>query len=86
MESPDKEILRDRSDEFVHNVAVKMFTYALGRGLEHSDNAAVDSIVQDMKTNNYRFSALVLDVVKTKQFQMRTPEATKSKSTEVASK
>jgi hypothetical protein len=79
-----KEILRERSDEFVHNLTVKMFTFALGRGLEHSDNAAVDSIVQDMKANDYRFSALVLDVVKSKQFQMRSPEATKSK--EIASK
>jgi len=81
-----KEILRDRSDEFVHNVTVKMFTYALGRGLERSDNAAVDSIVQDLKTNNYRFSALVLDVVKSKQFRMRSPEIAKMKSTEIAAK
>ena len=81
-----KEILRDRSDEFVHNVTVKMFTYALGRGLERSDNAAVDSIVQQVKANNYRFSALVLDVVKSKQFRMRSPEIAKMKSMEIAGK
>lgn len=81
-----KEILRDRSDEFVHNVTVKMFTYALGRGLEHSDNAAVDSIVQDVKANNYRFSSLVLDVVKSRQFLMRSPEVAKKKSMEIADK
>ena len=63
-----------------------MFTYALGRGLERSDNAAVDSIVQEVKANNYRFSALVLDVVKSKQFRMRSPEIAKTKSMEIAGK
>ena len=81
-----KEILRDRSDEFVHNVAIKMFTYALGRGLEHSDSATVDSIVAGLKSTDYRFSSLVLEVVKSKQFQMRSVEAPKNKSTEIAQK
>ena len=81
-----KEILRERSDEFVHNVTVKMFTYALGRGLEHSDDATVDSIVQDVKGQNYKFSSLVLDVVNSKQFQMRSVEAANNKSREIAQK
>ena len=81
-----KEILRERSDEFVHNVTVKMFTYALGRGLERSDDATVDSIGQDVKADNYKFSSLVLDVVNSKQFQMRTMEAAKNKSMEIAQK
>jgi len=81
-----KEILRERSDEFVHNVTVKMFTYALGRGLEHSDDATVDSIVQDVKGQNYKFSSLVLDVVNSKQFQMRSVETANNKSREIAQK
>jgi hypothetical protein len=72
-----KEILRERSDEFVHNVTVKMLTYSLGRGLEHSDDATVDAIGRDVAANNYKFSALVLDVVKSRQFQMRSMEIAK---------
>ncbi|MEP6714329.1 MAG: DUF1592 domain-containing protein [Terriglobia bacterium] len=81
-----KEILRARSDEFVHNVTVKMFTYALGRGLEHSDDPTVDSIVQSLKARNYKFSSLVLEVVRSKQFQMRSGDAAKNTSTEIAKK
>ncbi len=72
-----KEILRDRSDEFVRNVTVKMLTYSLGRGLEPSDDPAVDAIARDVKSSDYRFSALVLDVVKSRQFQMRSMEIAK---------
>ncbi len=72
-----KEILRTRSGEFVHNVTVKMLTYGLGRGLEHSDDATVEAIGRDVAANNYRFSALVLDVVKSRQFQMRSMEVAK---------
>jgi hypothetical protein len=72
-----KEILRDRSDEFVHNVTVKMLTYSLGRGLEHSDDSTVDAIGRDVASNQYRFSSLVLDVVKSRQFQMRSMEIAK---------
>jgi hypothetical protein len=72
-----KEILRSRSDEFVRNVTVKLLTYALGRGLERADDTTVDSIVRDVTANDYRFSALVLDVVKSKPFQMRSVEIAK---------
>jgi hypothetical protein len=72
-----KDILRDRSDQFVHNVTVKMLTYSLGRGLEQSDDETVKAISQDVAASGYRFSALVLDVVKSRQFQMRSMEMAK---------
>jgi hypothetical protein len=72
-----KEILRLRSDEFVRNVTVKMLTYALGRGLEGADDATVESIARDVAARNYKFSALVLDVVKSNPFEMRSVEVAK---------
>jgi hypothetical protein len=72
-----KEILRSRSDDFVRNVTVKMLTYALGRGLESADDATVDSIARDVAAKDYKFSALILDVVKSRPFQMRTVEIAK---------
>ena len=72
-----KEILRARSGEFVRNVTAKMLTFALGRGLETADNATIDSISRDVAAHNYRFSALVLDVVTSKSFQMRSVEIAK---------
>ena len=49
----------------------KMLTYALGRGLELGDKAAVDSIVSRLEKNRYSFSTLVLEIVRSAPFQMR---------------
>lgn len=70
-----KEILRGQSDTFVHNVVEKMLTFSLGRGLERFDRETVDSISRNVAAGDYRFSALVWEVVSSKPFQMRTPEA-----------
>ncbi|MBI3416990.1 MAG: DUF1592 domain-containing protein [Verrucomicrobia bacterium] len=70
-------LLRDKRNEFVRCLTEKMLTYALGRGLEFYDRLAVDEITNGLKKNNYHFSALVLEVVKSKPFQMRRGEAEK---------
>jgi hypothetical protein len=49
----------------------KMLTYALGRGLEPGDKAAVDGIVSRLEKNRYSFSTLVLEIVRSAPFQMR---------------
>ena len=49
----------------------KMLTYALGRGLEPDDKAAVDGIVSRLEKNRYSFSTLVLEIVRSAPFQMR---------------
>lgn len=72
-----KEILRGQSDLFVHNVTEKLLTYSLGRGLERYDRETVDAISHEVASKDYRFSALVLAVVKSKPFQMRSPEVVK---------
>jgi hypothetical protein len=59
------------SDVFVGVMTEKMLIYALGRGLEHYDMPAVRKIVQNSKTNNYKFSSMVLGVVKSTPFQMK---------------
>ena len=46
-------------------------TYALGRGLEYYDMPVVRAIVKDAAARNYRFSSLVLGIVKSAPFQMR---------------
>jgi hypothetical protein len=72
-----KEILRTKSDAFVNNVTEKLLTYSLGRGLERFDRPTVDAIAQKVKASDYRFSALVMEVVKSKPFQMQTVEGAK---------
>ncbi len=48
----------------------KLMIYALGRGTEYFDMPLIRSIVHDAGKNNYRFSSLVLGVVKSEPFQM----------------
>ena len=63
--------LTGRRDEFVETVAEKLLTYALGRGLEPYDQAAVRGIVRKAAKEDYRISALVAAVVESTPFQMR---------------
>jgi hypothetical protein len=44
--------------------------YGLGRGTEYFDMPLIRSIVRDAAKNNYKFSSLVLGVVKSEPFQM----------------
>jgi Protein of unknown function (DUF1585) len=53
---------------FARCLSDKMLTYALGRGLEPQDKCAVDDIAAALKKNDYKFSALVLAIVKSEPF------------------
>ncbi|MGH9255318.1 MAG: DUF1592 domain-containing protein [Vicinamibacterales bacterium] len=64
-----------RPELFVSTVTEKLLTYALGRGLEYYDAPAVRAITRDARGNDYRFSSLVLGVVKSDPFQMRATAA-----------
>ncbi len=67
-------LLKSKSDLFTHNFTEKLMTYALGRGVERFDKPTVDAIVADAAAHNYRFSTLVMDVVNSKPFLMRSAE------------
>ena len=56
---------------FVGVMTEKMLTYALGRGLEYYDMPAVRKIVQDGRSKDFRFSSIVLGIVKSTPFQMK---------------
>jgi hypothetical protein len=70
-----KAILKGQSDQFVRNVTEKLLTYSLGRGLERFDRPTVDTISRQVAANNYKFSSLVLEVVKSTPFRMKTADA-----------
>lgn len=66
-----KQVLLSRKDEFVDCLAEKMLIYALGRGLEATDQAVVRQVRRATAGGDYRFSALVEAVVNSVPFQMR---------------
>ena len=61
-----------RPELFAQTVAGKLLTYALGRGVELQDAPAVRKIVRDAAPDGYRLSDLVVGVVQSVPFQMRT--------------
>ena len=64
-------ILLSQPDRFVRMLTAKMLTYALGRGLEHYDMAAVRKIARETARNNYRASSLIVGIVNSRPFLMR---------------
>jgi mono/diheme cytochrome c family protein len=56
---------------FVGTLTEKLMTYGLGRGLEYYDAPSVRKIVQNARTEDYRFSSLVLGIISSDPFQMR---------------
>jgi mono/diheme cytochrome c family protein len=59
------------SPQFVRMFIEKTMTYALGRGLEYTDMPTVRAIAREAGKDDQRFSAIVLGVVRSSQFQMR---------------
>ncbi len=68
--------LTRRPDRFVGTLTEKLLTYALGRGLEPYDMPAVRAIVRGSAATNYRMADIVLGIVKSVPFQMRTTTET----------
>ncbi len=68
-----RQALLRRPELFVSTATEKLLIYALGRGLEAFDAPAVRKIVREAEREDYRFSSLILGVVRSTPFQMRRP-------------
>ena len=66
-----RKALMRRPEQFVQTLTEKLMTYALGRSVEYYDMPAVRAIVRDTARDNYRFSSIVMGIVKSAPFQMR---------------
>ena len=64
-------ILKADPRAFTECLAEKMLIYSLGRGLERGDKNAVKSIAEHVARADYRFSSLVLEIVRSAPFQMK---------------
>ncbi len=67
-----KGVFRADAAAFTEALTSKMLTYALGRGLERYDGRAVRGIAERLPESDYRFSSLVLEIVKSLPFQSRS--------------
>ena len=67
-------ILKADHQAFEHCLTAKLLTYALGRGMERYDKRTVSAIVSTLPEHQYRFSGLILEIVKSLPFQSRRNE------------
>ena len=63
------------SPQFIQVLTEKLFTYALGRGVEYYDMPVVRAIDREAERENNRFSSLILGIVRSAPFQMNVRPA-----------
>jgi mono/diheme cytochrome c family protein len=66
-----KTILKGKKELFARNLAEKMLTYALGRGVEYYDKPTLDRISTALERNDYKFSTLITEIAKSEPFRLR---------------
>ena len=70
-----RDLARRRSGDFVRTATEKLLMYALGRPLTYADMPAVRAIVRNAEAADYRWSALIREVVRSVPFRMRRAPA-----------
>jgi hypothetical protein len=65
-----REALLRRPGQFTETATEKLLTYALGRNVAHFDRPAIRRILRDAAPD-YRWSSLILGIVRSTPFQMR---------------
>jgi hypothetical protein len=71
-------LLLEDPEQFPRTVTDKLMAYALGRRVEYYDRPSIRKIVRDAGSQNYKWSAIILGIVKSPGFLMRSgPEPQK---------
>jgi hypothetical protein len=66
-----RKVLLGKKDMFVETFTERLLTYALGRGVEPYDQPVVRKIAREAKSDDQRWSSIILGIVKSVPFQMR---------------
>ena len=66
-----RKMLTSHPEVFTGVQTEKLLTYALGRGVQYYDMPAVRAVLRNAAGTNYRFSSIVLGIVKSTPFQMK---------------
>jgi hypothetical protein len=66
-----KKAVLAKKDQFARCMIEKMMIYALGRGIEPYDDRAIDKSLAALTKDRYRFTTLVVEIVKSDPFRLR---------------
>lgn len=61
-------LINERKDQFAHAFVTKFFAYALGRGIDWTDEETVKRLTERFKANGYKLPALISDIVASEPF------------------
>jgi mono/diheme cytochrome c family protein len=73
--------LLDRPEAFVGTLTEKLLMYGVGRETKYYDMPVVRAVMRHAAGDHYRFSELVLGIVRSAPFQMKVKEATEIRTT-----
>lgn len=62
-------LVSNKRSEIYRCIAEKMMTYALGRAVEYTDAAALDSLVEELESQDGRAQSLVRGIIRSNAFQ-----------------
>jgi hypothetical protein len=65
-------LAENKQEDFCRCLTEKMLTYALGRGLQTYDRCTVDTILEQMEQDDFRFVTLIQGIVLSEPFRNRS--------------
>jgi hypothetical protein len=63
--------LKTQDDQFLKQFCTKLVGFALGRSVMVSDRDLIDAMTKSLRKNEFKFSAAVREIVKSRQFRNR---------------
>ena len=63
--------LLQQKEQFARAVSAKLLMYSIGRELHYADASAIRTVVRDASRDDYRWSSVILSIVKSVPFQFR---------------
>ena len=67
-----RKALVDDPTQFVQTLTSKLMTYGIGRTMDYQDMPTIRAIVRESARQGYHFEPLIMDIVTSTPFQMRT--------------
>jgi hypothetical protein len=65
-----RNLLVSHKEDYVRTLAEKLLAYSVGRGIEYYDRPAIRKIARESAPADYRWSSIVLGIVRSQPFGM----------------
>jgi hypothetical protein len=70
-----RRLLMAHQEQFVASVTTRMMTYALGRGVLHTDMPAIRQVLRGAQADGYRWTSIITGIAHSTPFRMRRSDS-----------